>query len=382
MRHYGMDWLRIGAFALLIFYHIGMYFSPWDWHINTPEPVRWLTVPMLASNAWRLSLLFVVSGFASAALWRARPGVGRFVSSRTLRLLLPTIFAIIVTLPIQPWIELTVDHGYRHGYGYFWLHDYFRWGRYEGVPLPSWQHLWFVVYLWVYTMVLAVGLMLPQPWRQHIRSITESALAGVRLIWVPMVVSCLWLLAYGATQATHNLIDDLPIHLFYLPQFLFGVVLFGSDTIWAAVRRHWQLAGMLAIAAFGVIAFSEVIHRMGYRGSEPLRLAYEPLRMLQCWGAIIGLIGLADRYWNHDHRWRATLTEAMFPFYVIHQTIIILVAGTLRPLELPLLAQFAIILVATVAGSWAYYLIGRRIPVLRVLIGLRGIWPPKPRSPA
>jgi membrane protein DedA with SNARE-associated domain len=47
-RHYGMDWLRIGAFALLIFYHIGMYFVPWDWHVKIVPTIDWVALPMLA----------------------------------------------------------------------------------------------------------------------------------------------------------------------------------------------------------------------------------------------------------------------------------------------------------------------------------------------
>src|SRR3546814_7239126 len=67
-RHYGLDWLRVGAFALLIFYHVGMYFVPWGWHVKSDEILPWATVPMFALNPWRLSLLFVVSGYASRAV--------------------------------------------------------------------------------------------------------------------------------------------------------------------------------------------------------------------------------------------------------------------------------------------------------------------------
>ena len=34
-RRYDLDWLRIGAFALLIFYHVGMYYVTWDWHVKS-----------------------------------------------------------------------------------------------------------------------------------------------------------------------------------------------------------------------------------------------------------------------------------------------------------------------------------------------------------
>ena len=80
-RHYGMDWLRIGAFALLILYHIGMVFVPWGFHVKTAQPIDWVAIPMLATNPWRLTLLFVVSGYASRALL-AQVGRRRRGSSR------------------------------------------------------------------------------------------------------------------------------------------------------------------------------------------------------------------------------------------------------------------------------------------------------------
>jgi glucans biosynthesis protein C len=59
-RHYGMDWLRIAAFALLILYHIGMYFVPWGWHVKIDPTIDWVALPMYATNGWRLGLLFLV----------------------------------------------------------------------------------------------------------------------------------------------------------------------------------------------------------------------------------------------------------------------------------------------------------------------------------
>ena len=50
-RRYDLDWLRIIAFALLIFYHVGMYYVTWDFHIKSPyasdaiEPLMMLTSP-------------------------------------------------------------------------------------------------------------------------------------------------------------------------------------------------------------------------------------------------------------------------------------------------------------------------------------------------
>ena len=89
------------------------------------------------------------------------------------------------------------------------------------------------------------------------------------------------------------------------------------------------------------------------------------------WGAIVALLGIADRFWNHDRPYRAMLTEAVFPFYIIHQTIIVVLGWYLLRFALPGIAEFAILLAATVGGCWAFYLVGREIAPLRPLIGLK-----------
>ena len=85
-RHYGMDWLRIGAFGLLILYHIGMVFVPWGFQVKTAHPIAWVEIPMFLTNPWRLTLLFVVSGYASRALLAKAGGAGAFMGSRSARL--------------------------------------------------------------------------------------------------------------------------------------------------------------------------------------------------------------------------------------------------------------------------------------------------------
>ena len=72
----------------------------------------------------------------------------------------------------------------------------------------------------------------------------------------------------------------------------------------------------------------------------------------------------------HLHR-VATLAEAVFPFYIIHQTIIVLVGYGLLLAGVAALPSFAVLLAATVIGCWLFYAIGRSIGWLRPLIGLQ-----------
>jgi glucan biosynthesis protein C len=376
-RHYGLDWLRIGAFALLIVYHIGMVFVPWGFHAQTAHPIDWVAIPMMAINPWRLALLFVVSGYASRALLRKGNGLGAFARSRSARLLVPLLFGMIVIVPVQPWIELATQHGYRASFWHFLAYHYFGFAKFGGIYLPATQHLWFVLYLWLYTMLLAAIAALIGG--RGLQRAFDTVFAGTRLWILPM----LWLVAVSAwlfpgARETHAVWGDWVAHASYLPAFLFGFGFAGSRAGFAATARLWRWAAMVALIAYGVVVGIEYAWPVDVVPPFPYGHIFAAGRAVQGWSAIIALIGFADLHWNRDHPWRATLTEAVFPFYIIHQTVIVGVEGALLPYGLHPVAEFAILVVSTVTACWAFYLVGRQVGWLRPLIGLRRRGPVHP----
>jgi glucans biosynthesis protein C len=373
-RHYGMDWLRIGAFGLLILYHVGMVFVPWNYHVKSTHIHDWTKLPMLALNAWRLSLLFVVSGYASRALVGRSTGLLAFAGNRSARLLVPLIFGMAVIVPPQPWVELVTKHGLDTPFPAFWWQDYFRFTKMGGLDLPTWNHLWFVAYLWVYTMLLIVlAALVRTPRAQALFDrVFAKSFWGVGVLVVPLA----WLLAvhvwwFPMKGETHALVGDWIAHANYLPAFLFGFGLARSERTMAAIARVWPIAAALALAGYATVIWAET----SWPGSMPAPRWAVPLygsaHAVQQWGAIIALIGVAERWLNRDRPIRATLTEAVFPFYIIHQTVIVVVMFWLLGAGLPGWAEFAILVGATVAGCLAFYLGGRAVPLLRPLIGLR-----------
>ena len=369
-RHYGMDWLRIGAFAILIVYHIGMVFVPWGFHAKAVHTLDWVTIPMLLVSPWRLTLLFLVSGYATRALLKRTSGIGPFVRGRSARLLVPLLFGVLVIVPPQPWVELVMQHGYGEGFGRFLATAYLRFGAIEGVVLPNWNHLWFVGYLWIYTLALAALAYLPGLAR--VQRVFDRTFGD----WRALVLPLLWLFAtqivlFTRWTDTHDVIGDGVAHLAFFPAFLFGFGLAGSPRVMAALVRLWQPAAVMALGGYLVAAVTQLL----WPGmATPPAWVGEALlwaRQVQCWAAIVALIGLAERYLNRDQPWRARLTEAVFPCYLLHQTVIVVVAYWLAPIGLPSGGQFAVLLATTVGACWAFYAIGREIGWLRPLIGLR-----------
>lgn len=369
-RHYGMDWLRIGAFMLLILYHCAMVFTTWGFHVKTVQPVQWLSVVMLITNPWRLTLLFVVSGFASRALFIKSGGLPRFLTNRTSRLLVPLLFGVVVMVPPQSWVELTTQHGYARDFGHFLTRDAFGFRRIDGVFVPGWNHLWFVGYLWTYTMALGLLLLIPRP--QALQRWFDAAFGGWRALVLPIVYLVLsQVVFFHRWSDTQDLINDGVAHLAFFPAFLFGFALGGSDRVLAGFARWWPPALAIGVACYAFGAWVE----LSYVGNRmpPQRLGDWMLvaHQVQCWATVAALIGIAERFFNRDRKWRPMLTEAVFPFYLIHQTAIVLVEYWIRPLRLGVAVEFGILVAATIAACWAFYLIGRELNWLRPLIGLK-----------
>ncbi len=376
-RQYGLDWLRIGAFALLILYHIGMFFVPWGWHVKAAQPVEWAVWPMMAVNPWRLMLLFVISGVVSRALLAKLAAPGAFAASRSVRLLVPLLAGMVLFVAPQPWFELREGGSYSAGFAHFWLADYFEFGASRGIVLPTWNHLWFVAYLWTYSMALAGLAMLPAPARQRLQAAFDAVFSGWRLVVVPI----LWLafaraVLFPAFGETHALADDPYAHAIYGFAFCFGVALARSGPGWATILAHWRaLLGLAALACAAMFAAQGLSG--GGEGWEAARVLY---RAVLAWSAILGLLGFAQTRLHHDGPVRRYLTEAIFPYYIAHQTIIIAAGFWLKQAGVGNELAFGVILLTTVLGCALTYEIARRIDWLRPVMGLKPR--PRPKPPA
>lgn len=386
-RHYGMDWLRIAALTLLILCHIALVFVPLDYHVKSAWTFDWALVPMLSFNPWQLPLLFVMSGYASRSLMTKLGGPKAFARSRSLRLLLPLAFGIVVVVPPQAWVEHMDKFGYAHGYLHFWTQDYFRFAPLNGIVLPATHHMWFVGNLWAYAMLLAFVPSLPLAWREAAAHATERILSGAGVLVVPIALLAAktvalqhipimpdWRGPFGINDAFHT---TWGTHEVYFPCYLFGYLLAASPVLGRSIAAWWKTAAVVAGAAFaGDIALG--IDGGVVSGAASLEMA--ACRLVYGWSAIVALLGFADRYFNHDHPLRAKLTEGVFAYYIIHQTIIVLVGWWMRPLGLGPGAEALLLLGTTLAGCWIFFRVGRETPGFRLLLGLKGFWPRRRRT--
>jgi glucan biosynthesis protein C len=378
-RRHDLDWVRVCAFGLLVLYHVGMYYVSWDWHVKSPAASPALEPLMLLTSPWRLSLLFVVSGAATAFLLARRPQ--GFLRGRSLQLLLPLVFGMLVVVTPQAYYEVVekLPGGYHDGYAAFW-------GRYlagdesfcragECLDLPTWNHLWFVAYLWVYTLVLALGLrLLPGRWRAAGAAFAARRLAGWgALLWPVVLLAVARLALVARFESTHALVDDWYNHAQYLPLFLLGFVCAARAGFWQSLERlRWPaLAG--AVSAYAAIAW--YFGAAGYSDTQPppeaLRLAMRVVWAIEQWTAIAAIFGFAYRLRARDSAVLRYLVPAVFPVYILHQTVIVGLAHELKPFGIPPLVEGPLLVTATFGLCFAGYEVIRRVAVLRPLFGLK-----------
>lgn len=374
-RHIGLDWLRIGAFGLLILFHIGLYFGPGPWLVKWPDTIDWIAYPIAAIAPWRLMVLFAVSGYASAAMLSRAPSAGSFLGDRSLRLLLPLIFGTLVIVAPQDWVRFQVSGDYRGSLAWFWTHQELSFGFFHNAFLPNWEHLWFLGYLWAYTALLALVLIaLPQ----SLRWIDRLALwvaTDSRLITVPLVLIILGRAAiHHAGLDTIQRYNDLEGDVHFLPAFLFGFMLARQPALWQAIARVWRsalLGSLLCLASIWL-----ALGRADAEISPLLVLTDLIAESAMAWLMLPVMFHAAARLLQLDHRWRSPLARAVFPFYIVHQTVIVLLGFALRDTGLPAITVFALLLAATIAAGLIAYAVASRFQPIGWLMGV----PPKARS--
>jgi peptidoglycan/LPS O-acetylase OafA/YrhL len=377
-----LDWLRVIAFSLLILYHSGMFYVSWDWHVKSPRLVPALESWMLWLNPWRMSLLFLISGAATALMATRVDANAGLIATRSKRLLLPLLFGMTVIVPPQAYLAVVEKLHYAGSYGDF-LKLYFQ--AYHGfcrgddcLKLPTWNHLWFLPYLWAYTVIVLLALRLRAARSFFAHAGWRRVVTGGRLLWVPwLVFALLRQHLLERFPSTHDLVHDWYQHGVYFAVFLLGFALYGSrdDRVgaWEAARRlRWiALIGFVAVQLLSEMLTSDWRLAHGDDFPQWLLMALRALNAGKQWLPIVAALGFG-RQWLADRdspllRW---LTLAVFPFYLVHQTVTVIAGHLLAPLQWPL-AMEAVALVAITALACLFAaLLGMRIDVLRQWMGL------------
>jgi glucans biosynthesis protein C len=186
-----------------------------------------------------------------------------------------------------------------------------------------------------------------------------------------------WLL-YPRFGSTHALVDDLYNHSIYLPVFLAGTVAATRQDIFqrfATWRWAALVLALLSWTVFTSLQGGQAQIREQLPGLAPtLMAALGPTYALAWasmqWAAVVAALGFARQHLNGEHPWRAPLTEAVFPVYLLHQTLLICLAVWLFPLGWPPAIEGPVIVVLTFTGCLLLWRVTRNVSFLRTPMGI------------
>nr|WP_295078429.1 acyltransferase [uncultured Roseateles sp.] len=380
-RLFFLDWLRILAFGLLVVYHVGMYYVTWGWHVKSPAASTTIEPLMLLSSPWRMGLLFLISGAALMHALAAKPQpAGAFFRRRSGRLLWPLLFGMLIIVPPQSYFEVIAKFGYSGSYLDFmpdYLHgnaDFCRLeeGHRRCLSLPTWNHLWFLPYLWAYT---GLALLLAR-WAPRLLAWGGGAIAArsgstlflMLLGALPLMVARLTLVQF---EVTHNLVWDWYAHAQYLGLFLLGYLMArAGDTLWRGLRRLRWLALAAALCSWAVL----MLYFQAYADTPPPNALRYAMRLLwggMQWWALVAVCGFARQWLNQDSPLRQRLSAAVFCVYILHQTLIVVLSQAIKPWHLPPLIEGLTLIALTAALCALGYALARRLPTpLALLLGV------------
>ena len=374
-RRADLDWLRVSAFGLLIFYHAGMAWSGWNWHLTSVESIGWLREDMRFLNSWRMPLIFVVSGAAIILALNTR-SPGSFAVDRVGRLLLPLAFGMIVLVPPQDYVELLYRRQFSGSFLDFLLQAFT--GAYPAGKLRT-HHLWFLAYVLVLTFVLLpcfLWLRSAQGRAMHAKAGSMAARAGVQwLMPLPLAAAMLWLTpisgdvngydGYGLVGPWYGL-------SYYGVLLLYGAFLFGSPALLAALNRQRYLSLGIGIGAYAFFYFVYVDGAVRPVIPKGGLAKYALVAAVNTMAWLFAIIGFANRYLTRRPAFLTEATEAVYPFYLLHQTVTVIAVYWLLRVGASPLVGFAVAVIATFVGtSVIYFCFVRPLWFVRPFFGLK-----------
>lgn len=372
-----LDWLRIAAIIGVLLYHSARPFINEDpWHINNPVSSDMLTEFNFWISRFRMPLLFFISGAVTWFMVKRRT-VGGFVLLRLRRLFIPLVVGVLVIVPPQVYME-RLTQGYSGSYWEFYGSIF----RFEPYPTGnfSWHHLWFIVYLFLYDVILAPFFK----WCASSRSRKfMNALhffgrgKNVYLLMLPTVVMfSRWVMDY---PGTNDLIHD-PLYFFYWLSFVVvGYLCMVQPAIMDSIERNRRFS--LSMAFLFIIVLNALRwtgfafeHVRGDWGTY-LYLARYPINT---WFWLFAIVGYGKRYLTQPFPGKSYINESIYPFYILHQTVIVIIAYFVVRSSDGIGLKYTFIVLTTLAVSMTvYHLFIRPYGAMRFLFGMK---PNAPRT--
>jgi peptidoglycan/LPS O-acetylase OafA/YrhL len=387
-RLYYLDWLRVIAVAGVFISHTADIFDTLYWHTRqNDQGVSWNGLATFGAE-WGMSLVFLLAGASAWFALQSRSG-RQFVSERFKRLLIPFIVAFIVLSPFQAYImSYFIASGYSHYQGdlfqfvtYFFAHIHIG-GDLKFLTIYGY-HLWFLAFLYIISMMALPLLMYLKQARgsRIIRTlVTLSKIPAGLFIFVPPIALTRILLwaPYPGYQGWADFYT-------WFILFVFGFILFANDTFQTIIRKQGKIfvaVSVVCIVSLIIANFAGGLSKLEQASSYSAGyMFYQLLLSITLWSITITALYLAMRLLNFSNKVLQYANQAILPFYILHEPVIIIIAFFVLAWDIPTGIKFVFVTTASLLVTLAIFeLLIRRIKPIRWIFGIKNTQSPTPTS--
>jgi len=372
--HY-IDWLRVLAMFTIFFFHNARLFDNWDWHIKNVEFSRAADIFIDLCNPWLMPLFFILAAASIYGAMKTRTA-GGFAKERVLRLLIPIlILGFFVIGPPQVYLERLASGAFHGSFFQFYGAEYFTNGIYGLSDTGNFtlvpMHMWFLWLLFIFSLVLL-------PLFRYNKTTGRSPGSRLAILFEKPWTLVIPVVLIALSQAVVGLDGALTFgggwnHLSYLVFFVSGYLIYSNTRIQENIKRYAWVALITALvllvldylAQFRVIKFS-------IPETTGAGIGIWTFLTLKSWCLLLAVLGFGSKYLNFNNRFLGYANEAVLPFYILHQTVIIIIGFFVIQLSTGIAPKYFIVATSSFVTIMAIYeLFIRRINPIRFLFGMR-----------
>lgn len=369
-----LDWLRVLAIIGVLFFHSAMAFTEDKWHIKNAQQSPILLEFISWLHRFRMPLLFFISGTVSYFMLQNRSG-GSFIAVRFRRLFIPLIFGMLVIVPPQVYIE-RLTQGFKGNFLNFYP-SIFTTGAYPKGNL-SWHHLWFILYLLIYDIICAplfVWLISVRGklFLQKFNWMTTGK--WVYLLLIPSVL--IYTFFAQRFPETNDLVHDyayLPYWLFFL---LSGFISIANPAFMESLERNRRFSFGIAFCGLMLLNYLRWNDITPWQIIIPYKIdwytyLYMAISCITAWAWVFTAVGYGKKYLNRPHPSLQYLNQAVYPFYILHQTVIVVLMFYIIKSDDTILMKYLFTVLVTFFISMSvYHLFIKPFKVMRFLFGAK-----------
>jgi len=371
-----LDWLRVLIVLMLVPFHTALGFIPSQWYLRNNELNLACQALVNVQDQYHMELLFLIAGSATFFSLGIRSGKD-YIVERLKRLIVPLIFGMLVVIPPVNFVSALHNEGFEGSYSQ-WYPTFLRESLtpFQSSFLPA--AIWFLWYLVIYTAVLLpVFLLIRRRYYQTLIPRLAKFFEKRGALFLLVIPTAL-----VEMYPTWTLYRDFQV-LYYAIFFFAGFFLFSTPRFQRGIYRNGPIALVgivVTMTLFMLLIFpawnkSILGPTFWYTlKGDPGTWGYTIFRILisfTTWFWIIGLLYLARRFLNFSNRILRYANGAILPFYVIHETPVILIGFYVIQWDMDVLPKFIINAALAIIATIGVYELIKRTDVTRFILGMR-----------